>query len=79
MMQTILTFLRHRGSLLVMVGFALSFLFLALFLGCIYRHANSGLRMFSYYATFAGIGVFAIGRIGVFLENRARLKRKDSH
>jgi hypothetical protein len=26
--------------------------------------------MFSFYATFVGIGIFVIGRTGVFLENR---------
>jgi hypothetical protein len=52
-----------------------SFLFMAMYLGCIYRHANVGLRSFAFYATFGGIGIFAVGRIGVFLENRARRRQ----
>jgi hypothetical protein len=75
MLQTILTFLRRRGFLIVMVGFMVSFLFMAMYLGCVYRHASVGLRQFAFYATFGGIGVFAIGRTGVFLENRARRRQ----
>jgi hypothetical protein len=74
MFQTIQIFLRRRGFLIVMIGFVLSFSFMAMYLGCIYGHASVGLRQFAFYATFAGIGVFAVGRIGVFLENRERRK-----
>jgi hypothetical protein len=80
MLQTIVIFLRRRGFLIVMVGFMVSFLFMAMYLGCIYRHASIGLRQFAFDATFGGIGIFAIGRTGVFLENRARrmqAKRPD--
>jgi hypothetical protein len=58
-----------------MVGFMVSFLFMATYMGCIYRHASVGLRTFAFYATFVGIGIFAVGRIGVFLENRARRQK----
>jgi multidrug transporter EmrE-like cation transporter len=77
MLKAIPIFLRRHGFLIVMVGFMVSFLFMAVYLGCIYRHASVGLRTAAFYSTFAGIGIFAVGRVGVFLENRAR-RRKNS-
>jgi multidrug transporter EmrE-like cation transporter len=76
MLNTILTFLRRHGFLIVMVGFMVSFLFMAVYLACIYRHASVGLRSAAFYATFAGIGIFLVGRVGVFLENRDRKKNR---
>jgi hypothetical protein len=74
MIKTIQIFLRRRGFTIVMIGFMLSFVFMAMYLGCIYRHASVELRQFAFYATFTGIGVFLVGRIGIFLENRERRK-----
>jgi hypothetical protein len=75
MPKTILIFLRRHGFLIVMIGFMVSFVFMAMYMSCIYRHASVGLRSAAFYATFAGIGIFAVGRIGIFLENRARRQK----
>jgi hypothetical protein len=50
---------------------------MSMYMICIYRHANLELRTFAFFATFGGIGIAAIGRIGVFLDNRARKKNKE--
>ncbi len=72
MLQTITIFLRRHGFLIVMIGFLVSFVFTSLYMACIYRHASAGLRTAAFYAIFAGIGIFVVGRTGIFLENRAR-------
>ena len=77
MFRTILISIRRRGFFLVMTGFAVSVLFLALYLRGIYGHWGKSFCLFSYYGTFVGIGIFAIGRIGLFLERKARSASSD--
>jgi hypothetical protein len=81
MLKNLLTIVRQRGFSLIIIGFAVCAVFIIMYMFCIYRHAGIGLRLFSFYATFVGIGIFAIGRTGVFLENRDKrnnITRQDN-
>ncbi len=66
--------MRQYGFFLLFTGFCVTAIFMLLYVTCIYKNLNIDLRNFAFEATFIGLGVAAIGRIGVFLENRAQKK-----
>jgi uncharacterized membrane protein len=74
MLKTVTFFLRNHGFKILLIGFGITAVFMISYIYCINKHLSLQLRSYTFFATFVGMGIIAVGRLGVFLENRARKK-----
>ena len=78
MFQSVGTFLKKRGFTIVLIGFAITAVCIISYMYSVNHHLSAQLRSLAFNATFAGIGIIAVGRIGMFMENNARRKKADA-
>lgn len=74
MLKTVTFFLRNQGFKILLIGFGITAVFMISYIYCMNKHLSLQLRSYTFFATFVGMGIIAVGRLGVFLENRARKK-----
>jgi hypothetical protein len=74
-MKKVLNFFLDHGLAIMTIGFLISFISLLVFM--FNRHADYMVRQISFGTTIGGFVVYALGRIGVFMQKRIKSKTPD--